>query len=84
MSSDLYSTRLLWSSGHGIAKLHGRVLPLQGPPVLCGNALHFVDYVPEIRLREVRHRAVDRITELTDDEVRAADALLSALHKEAP
>lgn len=82
MSFDLYSTGLRWASGRGMAKLHGRVAPLTEPPLLCGNRVHAVDYVPEIHLREIQHRAVDRVVDMTDDEVRAADALLAQLTQE--
>lgn len=79
MSSDLYSTLLRWGGRGGVAKLHGKAVQLEQAPLPCGNRVHTVDYIPEIRLRQIQHRAVDRVTDMTDDEVRAADALLAQL-----
>lgn len=76
MTDALYATRLRWSNGSGIAKLHGRAVALTAAPVLGGVAVHFVDYTPLIRCREVRRRPCDPVDDMTDDEVAAADALL--------
>lgn len=79
MSDALYSTRLRWSAGRGAAMLHGRIVPLTGPPVLAGQPVHAVDYTPEVRCFEIRRRACDPVDDMTADEVREADALLRRL-----
>ena len=79
MTDALYSTRLRWAIGRGVAKLHGRTVPLQAPPVLAGVAVHAVDYTPEVHCIEIQRRPCDPHGEMTPDEVRDADALLQAL-----
>lgn len=79
MSDDLYSTRLRWHNGRGVAKLRGRVVALCAAPVLGGEPVHDVDYVPEVLLLEIRRRACDRVEIMTPAEVADADALLLRL-----
>lgn len=79
MSDALYSTRLRWSNGRGMAMLHGRIVPLQQPPVLGGLAVHQVDYTPEVHCLEIRRRACDPVDDMTPEEITDADALLRRL-----
>lgn len=84
MSDDLYSTRLRWCNGRGMAKLHGKPVPLSTPPVLAGYAVAEIDYIPEVRCYEIRRAPHDRMEELRGDEIAAADALLRELVGEVP
>lgn len=59
--------------------LHGRIVPLDSPPVLGGQPVHSVDYTPEVHCLEIRRRACDPIDELTPAEIADADALLRRL-----
>ena len=79
MTDALYSTRLRWANGRGVAKLHGRAVDLTEPPQLVGLAVHAVDYTPEIRCTEIQRRAVDPRDDMTAAEVEEADALLRRL-----
>ena len=79
MSDALYSTRLRWSAGRGAAMLHGRIVPLTAPPVLGGQAVHSIDYTPEVHCMEIRRRACDPVGDMTAAEVAEADALLRVL-----
>ncbi len=79
MSDALYSTRLRWSNGRGMAMLHGRAQTLTAPPVLCGQPVHSIDYTPEVHCLEIRRRACDPVDEMTPDEIADADALLRRL-----
>ena len=79
MSDDLYFTRLRWHAGRGIAKLHGRSVPLAAPPVLAGAPVNECDYAPEYGFRLVRRRSCDRVDDMTGAEIADADALLRAL-----
>lgn len=75
MTDALYATRLRWSNGGGVAKLHGRAVALTAAPVLGGVAVHFVDYTPEVHCVEIRRRACDPVGEMTDGaKVAKADA----------
>jgi len=79
MSDALHSTRLRWHGRRGVAKLHGRSVTLDQPPVLCGCVVHACDYVPEYGIREIQRRACDHVEDMTDDEVHAADQVLRAV-----
>ncbi len=86
MSDGLYSTRLRWSGGPGgcgVARLHGRSVPLWTPPVIGGAQVHDIDYVPEVRLWQVRRVSFGRVDDLTPAEVADADAILRAAHHQA-
>lgn len=79
MSDALYSTRLRWSHGRGVARLHGRSVELIEPPVLGGVAVHQVDYTPEVGCLEVQRRPCDPRAEMTAGEIVDADVLLRRL-----
>lgn len=79
MSDALYATRLRWCGGRGVAKLHGRSVVLVAPPVLCGVAVHAIDYTPEIRCLEIQRAPCEPRDDMTAAEVIEADALLLAL-----
>ena len=78
MSHVYYSTRLVWYGRDGVAKLHGRVLELTGPPQLPGLEVECIDYIPEIQLCRVQPARYSW-RDLTADEIRSADALLREL-----
>ena len=79
MSHALYSTRLYWAGTRGgIAKLHGRSVALQAAPHFDGAPVVGVDYVPEIHLCQIQPVA-SPWRDMTDVEVREADALLPRL-----
>lgn len=81
MSHALYSTRLWWAGGKGIAKLHGRVVEMLAPPVLPGPSVLMIDYAPEVHCVEILRYGEAR-REMTRDEIRSADLLLAELTKE--
>lgn len=83
MSDALYPTRLRWSNGRGAAMLHGRIVPMTAPPVLGGQAVHAIDYTPEIGCVEIQRRACDPRGDMTAAEVAEADALLRRLVPDA-
>ncbi len=79
MSHALYATRLYWAGTRGgIAKLHGRSVALYAPPHIDGAPVVSIDYVPEICLRQIQPIA-SGWRDMTDDEVRQADAVLRAV-----
>lgn len=78
MSHALYSTVLLWSVTRGIAKLHGVLAAVGEPLTLMGRRVAEIDYIPEIGRRSILF-AGEPLRDMTDDEVRAADALLREL-----
>lgn len=78
MSHALYTTCLMWSGRCGVAKLHGRCVDLHAPPHFSGAPVVGVDYVPEIGLRQIQHTG-HAWSDMTDDEVREADATLRAV-----
>lgn len=82
MSDALYSTRLRFQAGAGIAKLRGAFVRISRAPDLPGVRVVAIDYVPEIHLAMVQPYA-DAWRDMTADEVRAADALLVELTKGA-
>lgn len=79
MTDALYSTRLRWAAGRGVAKLHGRCVALTSAPVLDGAPVHAVDYTPEVHCIEIQRRACDPHDDMTEAEVRDADKLLRGL-----
>lgn len=81
MSHALYSTRLWWAGGRGIAKLHGRMVELSAAPVLAGPSILMIDYAPEVGCVEILRYGEAR-REMTQAEIRSADLLLVALTKE--
>ena len=79
MSHALYSTRLYWAGTRGgIAKLHGRMVPLTTAPEIPGLRVVQIDYIPEVGMRLVMPYAC-AWRDMTDDEVRGADAALARL-----
>ena len=49
MSTDLYSTVLVWTGARGgVAKLHGRQVKLSAAPAIAGLRIAQIDYRPEI------------------------------------
>lgn len=79
MSDALYSTRLRWCNGAGVARMHGRSIPLTEAPRLAGQAVHAVDYTPEVHCIEIQRRACDPRADMTAAEIAEADALLRRL-----
>ncbi len=79
MSTDLYSTVLVWAGTRGgVAKLHGRQVKLSAAPAIAGLRIAQIDYRPEIGERRVMPCA-EPWREMHDREVEAADALLQTL-----
>ncbi len=78
MSHALYTTRLYWAGGRGIAKLHGRETKLTAPPHLPGLQVDAIDCAPEVRCYMVMPR-YQGWRDMTSDEIRAADELLRQL-----
>lgn len=86
MSDALYMTRLRWTGGRGVAKLHGHAVRLLEPPVLPGFEglrVDGIDYTPEVQVAMVMPK-FSGWREMTGDEVRAADEFLRRLHQEPP
>lgn len=79
MSDSLYTTRLRWSRGRGIAKLWGRSVALDRAPDVGDGPVESMDYTPEVGVCEIRPRACDAIRNMTRDEIHAADRLLRSL-----
>lgn len=79
MSDALYSTRLRWAHGRGVARLHGRSIDLAEAPTLDGVQVHQVDYTPEVHCLEIQRRPCDPRSEMTAGEIADADALLRRL-----
>jgi len=80
VSDELYWTRLRWFAPHGgIAKMHGQVRELLAPPVLGGERVSELDYVPEIGLYQIRRRAADAAGDMTAAEIHDADVILREL-----
>lgn len=77
MSDALYRTRLRWTAGKGgVAKLRGREVWLPSPPDLGSGPVWYLDYIPEVGIREVALRSIDKRRDMLPDEIQAADALL--------
>lgn len=81
MSHALYSTRLYWAGGRGIAKLRGLQVQLSAAPVLPGSSILMIDYAPEVGCVEILRYGEAR-REMTREEIRSADLLLEVLTKE--
>lgn len=75
MSHDLYATRLYWQNGRGIAKLHGKAVPIDKAPDIGVPAVIELDYIPEIGVANLQTR-FERRRDMTPDEVMACDKLL--------
>lgn len=73
MSHFLYSTRLYWANGRGIAKLHGVHVQLTSFAFI-GEIVE-IDYTPEVCVARCRDR-FGGWRDMVGDEIRAADALL--------
>ena len=79
MSHALYATRLYWAGTRGgVAKLHGRCVELHAPPHIGGAPVVAIDYIPEVHLCQIQPLA-SAWRDMTDDEVRQADAVLRAV-----
>lgn len=78
MSHDLYTTRLYWAGGRGIAKMHGRHAKLAAPPHLPSTEIDAIDYTPEVRCAMVMPRR-GGWRDMTRDEIAAADRMLAEL-----
>lgn len=76
MSDALYSTRLRWHNGRGVARLHGRSIRLDAAPDLGAGPVLEMDYTPEVHCVEIRMRACESVREMTQQEIHAADRLL--------
>jgi hypothetical protein len=82
MNDSYYWTILRYHNGVGIAKMHGNTITLANPPDLGSGPVHLVRYIPEIDVQEVSMHNEDRPRRMTDDEEKAADALLRRLTRE--
>jgi hypothetical protein len=77
----LYSTRFRWTGGRGVAKLHGKSVPLKSPPILSTiGKVDSIDYVPEIHLGQVMPIFFGW-RDMTPEECRECDALLYEAHR---
>jgi len=76
VSDALYSTRLRWHNGRGVARLHGRSISLDAAPDLGAGPVWEMDYTPEVACVEIRSRSCDSVREMTQQEIHAADRLL--------
>lgn len=83
MSDNLYFTRLRFTCGSGVAKLHGRTVVLAECPQFLPQRLAEVDYMPEVHACQVRDE-FGGWREMKDFEIAAADALLRKLCTEVP
>lgn len=81
MSDNYVSARLWWDGRKGAAKWRGVRVVLTAAPDLGDGAVWTLDYAPELGCRQVQRRSVDRSEAMTDEDVRAADALLVQLTK---
>lgn len=79
MSDALYTTRLRWHHGRGVARLHGRSIELDRAPDLGGGDVEHLDYTPEVGVCDIRVRACDQVRAMTRQEIHAADRLLRSL-----
>lgn len=79
MSDALYSTRLRWYNGNGIAMLCGEKVVLSSAPIVGGGPVEYIDYTPEVRCCEIRHHACEAMREMTHAEILEADFLLRTL-----
>ena len=79
MGDGIHFTRLRWSGHGGIAKLHGRTVVLVVPPVILGQPVHAIDYVPADGFKDIQPTCLVPRRDMTPAEVRDADALLRLL-----
>ena len=75
MSDAYYASRLRWYAYSGIAKLHGRHVQLTDAPVICGDVVVSIDYIPEVGLRQIQMRG-EGPRDMRPDGVAAADKFL--------
>ena len=79
MGDNYFSTRLRYSAHAGLAKLHGHAVVLTDPPIICGQPVYSIDYVPEVGICEITPRACDPRRDMLPAEIVDADALLRQL-----
>ena len=75
MSDAYYLTRLRYYAYSGTAKLHGHHVPLTDAPVICGDVVVSIDYIPEVGLRQIQMRG-EGPRDMRPDEIAAADQFL--------
>jgi len=78
VGDDLWTTRLRFYGYSGCAKLHGRHVALTAPPIICGEPVTSIDYIPEVNLKQIQHRG-EGPRDMRADEVAAADEMLRAV-----
>jgi hypothetical protein len=61
-----------------VARLHGVSVPLWSPPVIGGQAVVAIDYIPEIGLRQIQ-RLGGAMEDMTPADVAEADRVLRGL-----
>lgn len=83
MSHALYSTRLFWQAGRGVAKLRGEVVPLMQAPCIDGAQVEALDYTPEVRVWQILP-AREGWREMTADEIGQCDELLLQMVPQQP
>lgn len=74
MSHYLYSTRLYWQNGRGIAKLHNDVVHLNHAPEICGHPAD-CDVTPEVGVYMIRNE-FEGWRDMTREEILSADDFL--------
>lgn len=86
MSHAYYSTRLYWSAGRGVAKLHGVAVALVEPPRISGQLVDGIDYTPEVQVARILPR-LNGWRDMERDEIAEADLILrlmTAHHEGTP
>jgi len=78
VSEDLYPTVLQYSGLAGVAKLNGKRVDLMDNPILCGQRIFHLHYIPRT-CYQIRRRPHDAMSEMSHFEIAAADALLIEL-----
>ena len=80
MSDFMYWHRLRWEAGHGgVAKLHGKAVPLSSPPDLGCGGVWEIDYCPGHGIAKIQPLSVEPPRDMTAEEKAAADALMERL-----
>lgn len=80
MSDALYSTRLRWTGGRGIAKLRGVEVRLtECPQLFDGIVLDSIDYAPEVRVARYMPRFGGWREFDSHEQVNACDEFLEKL-----